>query len=76
MKPLLEGVREFKMQTLDFIERNTCSRESRKVAMPLPSICGNAEKHGLVLVSTVFPMAFPRRVPRPPEGVGFFERIS
>jgi len=64
------------MQTLDFIGRNTCLRESRKMWMPLPSICGNAEKHGLVAVSTVFPMAFLRQVPRPPEGVRFFERIS
>jgi hypothetical protein len=54
----LEGVREFKMQTLDFIGQNTCPRESRKVAMPLPSICGSAGKHGLMLVSTVSPCPF------------------
>jgi hypothetical protein len=76
LKSILEGVRKFKMQTLDFIGRNVCFRESRKVAMPLPSIHGSAEKHGPVLVSTVFPIRFPRRVPRPPEGVRFFERIS
>ena len=68
------------MQTLDFIGRNRCLIESRKVAMPLPSIFGNAEKQGPVLVSTVFPIPFPRRIPTPPEGVRFLreshDRIS